>query len=109
MSETKERDKGVEPISQPWENCEVSDFRHFSLAKSYRSPENDPESYRKSYRTTGFRTMSRLYEMTPEFRGRHTRWRKWYKGIPYFVNCTELGLPEDQWTARASYQHANGW
>lgn len=47
--------------------------------------------------------------MTPEFKGRHARWRKWYKHELYLVNCAELGLPEDQWNARASYQHANEW
>ena len=53
--------------------------------------------------------MPRDFQMTPEFKGRHARWRKIYKGQLYFVNCAELGLPEDQWTERGSYQQANAW
>ena len=47
--------------------------------------------------------------MTPQFKGRHSQWKKMYKGQMYFVNCSELGLPETQWTEKGSYQAANDW
>jgi hypothetical protein len=53
--------------------------------------------------------MPRKYLMSPTFKGRHARWRKLYKGVPYTVNCSDLGLPEDQWTELGSYQAANQW
>jgi integrase len=37
------------------------------------------------------------------------RWRKMYKGERYEVYCSELNLPEDQWTELGSYQARNLW
>jgi hypothetical protein len=53
--------------------------------------------------------MPRKQLMSPTFKGRHARWRKDYKGTTYTVNCSDLGLPEDQWTELGSYQAANQW
>lgn len=53
--------------------------------------------------------MPRKLLMSPDFGGRHARWRKTYKGEPYSVTCAELGLPESQWTELLSYQAANEW
>lgn len=53
--------------------------------------------------------MPRSFLMSPDFDGRHARWRKTYKGKPYTVTCTELGLPEAAWTEVGSYQAANEW
>lgn len=53
--------------------------------------------------------MPRKQLMSPTFKGRHTRWRKDYKNVTYTVNCSDLGLPEDQWTELGSYQAANQW
>jgi hypothetical protein len=47
--------------------------------------------------------------MSPEFRGRHARWRKTYNDQKYVVYCSELGLPEELWTELGSYQAANEW
>ena len=47
--------------------------------------------------------------MSPEFGGRHARWRKSYKARAYSVTCAELGLPEHLWTELGSYQEANRW
>ncbi len=53
--------------------------------------------------------MPRRFHMSPEFRGRHARWRKLYKGEQYTVYCSDLGLPEELWTELGSYQAANEW
>ena len=37
------------------------------------------------------------------------RWRKMYKGERYEVYCSQLNLPEDQWTELGSYQARNEW
>ena len=53
--------------------------------------------------------MPRRFHMSPEFRGRHARWRKNYNGEKYTMYCSELGLPEELWTELGSYQAANEW
>ena len=53
--------------------------------------------------------MPRLYRMTPEFKGRHARWRKMHKGELYLVSCADLGLPESAWTPVDSHKAANAW
>lgn len=53
--------------------------------------------------------MPRLYRMTPEFKGRHSRWRKMHKGELHFVSCADLGLPETLWNPVGSYKAANAW
>lgn len=53
--------------------------------------------------------MPRRFHMSPEFRGRHARWRKTYNDQKYVVYCSELGLPEELWTELGSYQAANEW
>jgi len=47
--------------------------------------------------------------MSPDFRGRHARWRKTHGGVTYSVTCAELGLPEGEWTPLLSYRAANLW
>ena len=69
---------------------------------------NCPGLYRNSVPHAGG-VMPRLYRMTPEFKGQHSRWRKVFKGELYFVSCADLGLPESLWNPVGSYKAANAW
>ena len=53
--------------------------------------------------------MPRLYRMTPEFKGRHARWRNIHKRQLHLVSCAELGLAESLWNPVGSYKAANAW
>ena len=53
--------------------------------------------------------MPRKYLMTPDFKVRHARWKKLYKGVVYRVSCSDLNIPEGAWNAQDSYQASNEW
>ena len=50
-----------------------------------------------------------MYRMTPEFKGRHSRWRMVFIGELHFVSCAELGLAQSLWNPVGSYKAANAW
>lgn len=64
---------------------------------------------RKRFALRRMSEMPRKFHMSPEFRGRHARWRKNYNDKKFTVYCSELDLPEELWTELGSYQAANDW